>query len=179
MHEKTMMMPDETELQTFPLIWRFTDAQKYTQLSCDEFQRFQPLPEAESLQAWERYVYPASGPGKRHLMQLLVQRHIAWPDVPSFLSKSKEETEGVVQTLRREIPAEVSSEVLFFWHAEVCVRTDWRLFLDHWDDFCYPSDDSNLVVLPEMEKVVAYIEDRWHIFNRVKSNTVFALNEND
>jgi Protein of unknown function (DUF2947) len=167
------MIPDDPTLQTFELIWRFSDAQKYTQLSVAEFQRFRPLSETDSLKCWEKYVYPDSSPINRHLTALYVQRKIVWPITPSFLSKEQEEEKQVVPTLLREIKAVDSAEVLFFWHAEQAVRTDWRLFLDHWDDFCYPSDDSNIIVLPGIGKAVAYIEERWYILNHPKTETVF------
>ncbi len=167
------MIPDDPALQNFGLIWRFSDAQKYTQLSAAEFQRFRPLPEAESLRRWEELVYPDASPGHRHLTELYVQRLVAWPQSVSFRSDSKHDESQVVQKLKREVTADDTSEAIFFWHAELAVRTDWRLFLDHWDDFCYPSDDSNIMVLPASGKAIAYIEGRWYILDRLKTGTVF------
>jgi hypothetical protein len=168
------MIPDDPTLQSFGLIWRFSDAHKYTQLSAAEFLRFRPLPETESLKLWEQFVYPDPSPGHRHLTELYVQRLITWPQNVSFRSASKDDEKEVVQNLRREIAAGDSSEVLFFWHAEQAVITDWRLFLDHWDDFCYPSDDSNILILPAVMKAVAFIEEQWHILNWTKTGPVFA-----
>ena len=99
---------------------------------------------------------------------------IQWPQSVSFRSESKDEEGQVNQNLRRDIAAGDSSEVLFFWHAELAVKTDWRLFLDHWDDFCYPSDNSNLLVLPSIMKAVAYVEERWYVFNWQTTDRVFA-----
>src|SRR6266498_3141513 len=151
------MMPNNNALNEFELIWRFTDAQKYAQLSPDEFKRFRPIAPKESLKLWRKYVYPSSNEREHHLTQLYVQNLITWPDCPSFRSSTEIEEKQVVTTLKKEIPAIDSSELLFFWHAEVCVATDWSLFLAHWDDFCYPSDDSNVIVLPETEKAIVYI----------------------
>jgi hypothetical protein len=168
------MIPDDPALQNFGLIWRFSDAEKYTQLSMSEFRHFRPLSEADSIRCWEEFVYPDASPGHRHLTELYVQRLIAWPQNSSFRSVSKSDEALVVQNLKREIAAGDASEAIFFWHAELAVRTDWRLFLNHWDDFCYPSDDSNILVLPEVGKAVAYIEERWHIFDRPGIGTVFT-----
>ncbi len=168
------MIPDDPILQTFALIWCFSDAQKYAHLSTAEFQRFRPLSEVESLACWKQYVYPDVSPRHRHLMELRVQRLITWPQRPSFLSELRDEEQQIVPTLQKVIPAAGSSLALFFWHAELAVQTDWRLFLDHWDDFCYPSDDSNIVVLPEVGKAVVYIKDWWYVFNRLNTGTVFA-----
>jgi hypothetical protein len=168
------MIPKDQALNEFELIWRFSDAQKYTQLSPDEFNRFRPISANESLTLWEKYVYPSSKEHERHLTELYVRKCIKWPDWPTFRSSTENEEKQVVPILRQEIPATESSELLFFWHAEVCVATDWSLFLDHWDDFCYPSDDSNVIVLPEIEKAIIYIEERWHILPRKRGKTIFG-----
>ena len=161
------MMPDDPAVQSFGLIWRFSDAQKYTQLSDAEFRRFRPVSESEALGLWEQYVYPDASPGRRHLGELFVQRFIKWPEVASFTSESKDDENKVVANLQREIVASDSTELIFFWHAETAVRTDWRLFLDHWDDFCYPSDDSNILVLPTVGRAVVYVEARWYVLDRL------------
>jgi hypothetical protein len=167
------MIPDDPLLQSFGLIWRFSDAQKYAQLSDAEFRRLRPLSESESLGQWEQHVYPDAASGHRHLRE--IQRLIKWPEVPSFTSELHQEEINVVPNLQRRIVASDSDEVIFFWHAEMAARTDWRLFLDHWDDFCYPSDDSNILVLPMVGKAVAYIEERWYVLDSQTGATVFDV----
>ena len=51
------MIPENQALNEFELIWRFSDAQKYVQLSPDEFNRFHPISAKEGLKLWEKYVY--------------------------------------------------------------------------------------------------------------------------
>jgi len=165
------MIPDDPALKSFGLIWRFSDAQKYTQLSETEFRRLQPLSEDESLKRWEQHVYSDASPGHRHLVQLCLNRLVRLPEAPAFISKSHDEEIRVVQNLQRRIVAADSTEVLFFWHAEVAAKTDWHLFLEHWNDFCYPSDDSNILILPSVGKAVAYIEERWYVLDRLKTGT--------
>ena len=166
--------PNDQALNKFELIWRFNDAQKYTQLSSDEFNRFIPADAKDSLKLWEKYIYPSSKHRERHLTELYVQKKIKWPDCQTFKSESGDEEKQVIPILKQEITATESAELLFFWHAEVCVRTDWGLFLDHWDDFCYPSDDSNVMVLPGIEKAIIYIEESWHILSRTPGKPIFA-----
>jgi len=168
------MTPEGQGLNEFELIWRFSDAQRYTQLTPDEFSRFRPTSPKDGLGLWEKYVYPGSNKRERHLTELYVRKLIEWPDSPTFRSSTEKEEKRVVHTLRQEIPATETSALLFFWHAEVCVKTDWGLFLDHWDDFCYPSDDSNVIVLPGVEKAVIYIEENWHILSRKRGKPIFA-----
>lgn len=173
------MIPDDRSLESFGLIWRFSDAQKYAQLSAAEFLRFRPLSETESLSRWEQFVYPDSSPGHRHFKELIVQRKVDWPQNIAFRSELKDDERLVVQNLQREIAAADSAEVFFFWHAEQSVRTDWRLFLDHWDDFCYPGDDSNILVLPAVMKAVLYTEESWYILNLLMPSPVFSVSRLD
>jgi len=167
------MIPNEPALQSFGLIWRFSDAQKYTQLSAAEFRRFRPLSEFESIEQWEQYVYPDASPGHRHFRELYAQRLIKLPEEASFSSRSRDDEANVVSNLQRQVVADDSDEAIFFWHAETAVRTDWRLFLDHWDDFCYPSDDSNILVVPTCCRAVVYSEERWYVLDRRGRATVF------
>jgi hypothetical protein len=60
-----------------------------------------------------------------------------------------------------------------FPQRHLAVETDWRLFLDHWDDFCYPSDDSNILVLPTLGKAVVYIEERWYVLDNLANGMAF------
>lgn len=103
----------------------------------------------------------------------LVQR----PQHVSFRSESKDDEAQVLQNLRRDIAANDSYEVIFFWHAEQAVKTGRRLFLDHWNDFCYPGDDSNILLIPKIMKAVAYVEERWYVFNWQAINRVFAWSQ--
>jgi len=168
------VIPGDPALENFELIWRFSDAVKYSQLSSDEFNRFSPVLPGESLKLWEKYVYPSSQLYESHLCQLYAQKQIQWPEGASFHFTGEREDRKVLAMLRQQIAATESSAVLFFWSAEVCARTDWGLFLTHWDDFCYPSDDSNVIVLPGIDKAVVYIEDVWHILPRQDDRTIFG-----
>src|ERR1035438_4577881 len=118
------MIPDDPRLQLFGLIWRFSDAQKYTQLSAAEFRRFRPLSESESIGLWKRYVHPNASPGHRHLTELCVRRLVNWPEVASFTSESGDEELNVVANLERWSDAADSTEAIFFWHAEMAVRSE-------------------------------------------------------
>ena len=87
------------------------------------------------------------------------------------------EPEEIAAHLQRHIPADYSAPAVFFWFGDLAVEIDWGLFLDHWDDFCYPTDDSNIVVIPELNKAVAYIDEAWFILEKTNSSTSFPLLE--
>ena len=167
------MLPDCQELKTFELIWRFNDADKYTQLSIEEFTRFHPIEVNESLELWKKYVYPGTNLTERHLSELYARKSIVRPVKTNSRQLIGGEEIEVTKWLESQFPIAKDSLLFFFWHAEVSVKTDWELFLSHWDDFCYPSDDSNIIILPQEDRCIIYIEDVWYIFPLEKDSTVF------
>ena len=34
-----------------------------------------------------------------------------------------------------------AGQVTVRWDSTTAVRTTWKVFADHWDDFCYPGSD--------------------------------------
>lgn len=120
-------------------------------------------------------MHPESDRRSRHLVELLVRKRIYCPRFPTFRTETESQHANAPSLLRRHLPAEDSAEALFFWHGELAVKTDYGLFLEHWDDFCYPSDDSNVLLLPDLSQAVMYRGDRWYVFNRVDSQPLFPL----
>lgn len=108
------MIPSDPTLQNFALIWRFSDADKYTQLSTDEFNRFHPVLQSESLKLWEKYVYPSSQLHEHHLCQLYAQKLIQWPEGQSFKFNQENIDQRVLSILRQQIPATEASLVFIF-----------------------------------------------------------------
>ncbi|MBU1053487.1 MAG: DUF2947 domain-containing protein [Proteobacteria bacterium] len=172
------MIPLNSIYSDFDLIWRFSDAEKYVQLSEAEFRRFHPIPSDESIKLWNEYVYPSNNSREHHLTELYVQKNIKWPDGPTFKTDDDVVEKEIASLLRKSFPLPDNTTVYFFWHAETCVKTDWGLFLSYWDDFCYPSDDSDVIVIPEFDKAIIYIEDRWHFLPKALGKTIFQHQEN-
>jgi hypothetical protein len=170
------MMPNDPRYSSFGLIWRFADATKYTQLTPEEFSRFRPLSAEESVRRWEQYViHIPDARTSGHLMSLLTGGIIEWPRKVAFRSESQEEEEKVRPLLQAMIPANRSDELVFFWDAETGVVTDWGLFLDHWEDFCYPSDDSNIALIPVLQKAAVYVEEKWYVKGFCEDEALFQV----
>jgi hypothetical protein len=53
---------------------------------------------------------------------------------------------GDVRQRLRDLPPEVSDRVLVAWDARTALVTDWGVFVEAWDDFCYPASDDVRVV---------------------------------
>jgi hypothetical protein len=39
------------------------------------------------------------------------------------------------------LPPDPMTDIVVSWDAKTALVTDWQSFVDHWDDFCYPSSD--------------------------------------
>ncbi|MBK1789982.1 DUF2947 family protein [Persicirhabdus sediminis] len=169
------MIPNIDALESFELIWRFSDAEKYTQLTAEEFLHFQPLEIERSKGLWEQHVYSNSTCTSNHLCKLIIGNHIDLPDF-SFQSFADDNVAEVIKELHQRISCDRSLKIYFFWHSEVCVASNWGIFLDHWDDFCYPSDDSNIIIFPDLDLAVLYREDMWWIMEHPKNSVLFDQN---
>lgn len=44
----------------------------------------------------------------------------------------------------------LEERIILSWTEELVIRTTWKIFTEHWDDFCYPASD-DLIVFPESE----------------------------
>jgi hypothetical protein len=48
----------------------------------------------------------------------------------------------------RLLPVAPAAQVIVRWDASTIVRTNWKVFTDYWDDFCYPSS-ADVAVFPQ------------------------------
>ena len=51
-----------------------------------------------------------------------------------------------------------SSEIILFWSIGCAIKTEWEIFSKYWSDFCYPSDDGNILLLDN--QILVYDEDQ-------------------
>ena len=52
------------------------------------------------------------------------------------------------------VPAD--STVTAVWNRELGLRLPWGVFVQYWDDFCYPSSDDVFVFLPSGSEAISY-----------------------
>jgi hypothetical protein len=52
-----------------------------------------------------------------------------------------DDSPGAVRAQLLALPPDATTEILASWDARTAVATDWETFVEHWDDFCYPSSD--------------------------------------
>lgn len=57
--------------------------------------------------------------------------------------------------------------ITFFCRGACAVNTKWGVFLEYWSDFCYPSDDSNVIIFHRDSRAIIYIEDElWMVYQK-------------
>ncbi|HEU5116360.1 MAG TPA: DUF2947 family protein [Isosphaeraceae bacterium] len=148
-----------TSLDDFPLSWRFAeDADRWVVLPEADLRQFRPLSAACAHGHWHRLVTPtadhlmAAGQTGPRFETRLAEYRIAgdWT--------AAEESERVAKFLRPLVPIRDADTLLFFWGAWCAVETTWDLVLRYWSDFCYPSDDSNVIVPFVGDRLVVHAE---------------------
>jgi hypothetical protein len=58
----------------------------------------------------------------------------------------RDDAPAEVRQSLRELPPHVTSSVLISWDNQTAAVTEWYVFVEHWDDFCYPASDDVTVV---------------------------------
>jgi hypothetical protein len=51
--------------------------------------------------------------------------------------------------LRQQQP-DISQHVYVSWLCDTAIRTTWEVFINHWNNFCYPASD-DVIIWPESE----------------------------
>ena len=149
---------DITSLDEFPLRWRWTD-ERHAHLGDEERARIRPLkPEAGS-KVW------------RLATAFLGEELDLDPSVYEGVQRSPARTKNDSGFLTRlpagRIPVVVS------WDQHTAVLTDSELFVQRWDDFCYPSSDDVTVIPLDASWLLHYSHWEEFLFAR-KRNSLSA-----
>lgn len=145
----------------FNLKWRFTE-EKYNKLPLTDLNMIKPLSISYSEECWSNWISDKCG----HLMEISYK-----PSKLQYNDCGWGEPEKECQTvdfLKKNILVSEQSKITFFWGGSCSVETNWGIFLKYWTDFCYPSDDSNVIIIHNHPLAVIYIEDKLWIVDRVE-----------
>jgi hypothetical protein len=143
-------MKTTNSFSSFELAWRFDDA-KFNKLPPEELSQLQPNTPEVSRELWSHYVSNRY----THINQF------SPIDLPGFFRlkidwNEKEKSRELIKDAVRIIN---DPSIIFFWSPSCSAKIHWSLFLKYWDDFCYPDDDNNVIVLPEMKIKILYTEE--------------------
>jgi len=149
-------------MKDFGFNWRFTD-EKYNLLPKNDLMLIRPLNKEISNEIWGNLIdnnvnHYALIKKKVNLATDLVIDDCGWGD------ESKEN--NTQEYLIKHIKWNMDSKIMFFWNKDHAVETEWNIFLKYWTDFCYSSDDSNIIINQNSKKAIIYVEDRMLIVDR-------------
>ncbi len=143
--------------QSFPLAWRFDDP-AFAQLPRAILDSFVEIgaPEAEAL--WRRWVHPSESHVAK--MRAVVSRtyptiRTDWDDAAA----SREQLRNLVRIGETEV-------VAILWGRRCGIRVQWWTFLEYWDDFFYPSDDNNALIVEKLFLVGLYSEECFSLYTQ-------------
>jgi len=106
-------------VQEFPLAWRWTQP-THALLSPEVLTRIRPLSPSQAARA--RVGAPEGG--------------------ASAVSCSTSDSHPAeIRSWLLRLQPNVEVPVAVCWSKDLGVETDWGLFVEHWDDFCYPFDE--------------------------------------
>jgi len=133
------------DIDGFILKWRWTDP-KYCLVSENDLKQISPLDEDSSKQIWENSL-------------TFVSEETDFSPSNNFFTKIEyidtENNNGVRNWLKKKLP---NCQIVVNWQPDSSVLTNTGVFIEYWDDFCYPSSD-DVSIWPEDE---SWILHYWH-----------------
>lgn len=145
------MGDNNKELGSFPYLYRFND-ERYNVLPKNDIEKICPISKNESALLWEKNIDSI----KAHYKECAsivnrikeIKGDCGWGDY-----ESEEETRKLLRRMD-----DGSSEIILFWSKHYSVKTVWKIFCQYWSDFCYPSDDGNIIL--HKNNIIIYDEDK-------------------
>ena len=128
---------DYQSMENFHLKWRWTDA-TWNLLPQTDLAQIKPL---KSAKARELHEYSLSLLGCWKLNAEL------FSDISDIDDRNTDSPE-TVQTWLEQRGVEHTTPIVVSWDNETAVITNWGIFCNYWDEFCYPLSN-DVVVWPE------------------------------
>lgn len=142
-----------------PVMWRFEDENTDIDIS-----KIEALSSNVVAPIWYSYI-----PNVDHLMKIKKNDLQSFIDIKDFFIDSDNPEEGK-NVLLNECPFFVNKCINILWGPDCGVRLKFDYFLQYWDDFLYPGDES--VVICDTENGSNFLQDcDEHIFICKKLNS--------
>lgn len=145
-----MLKIEDTDFQslaTFPLSWRWTDS-KWNKLPENDLQRIKPLTPIKAKELWRILGHYVSANGPKENIFECSPWIEATIDIPNAFEKVRDWLLGQF--------SDYEQSVIVSWDKDTAVLTDWGVFCNYWDDFCYPASDDVTVFPPHIDWILFY-----------------------
>ena len=139
------------DLSDFPYAYRFND-ENYNVLPKDYMLKIISLSKEESSLLWGKYIDETS----IHYKKIEVKKgslEKILDDCGWGNKIDEEKTKNVLKGLTND-----DTSIIIFWSKHYSVKTTWEIFCNYWSDFCYPSDDGNIILY--RNQIIIYDEDK-------------------
>jgi hypothetical protein len=136
-----MLKIEDTDFQppsTFSLNWRWTDS-RWNELPESDLRQIKPLTKIKAKEFWRILGHYVLSNGPRINIFECSEWVDATLDVPGAFEK--------IRSWLLNHLSERDESVIVSWDKDTAVLTNWGIFCDYWDDFCYPSSD-DVTVFP-------------------------------
>jgi hypothetical protein len=145
---------DIVPLDAFSLSWRWTD-KKWNELPAEALKTIRPISVAKAGELHEFLKDFHSEHGLKVENFVSVERFLApWSEI-----------DKVSDQLRTRLRAS-DNDLAVSWDAKTAVMVSKEVFVEYWDDFCYPSSDDVDVLPLSHGWMLAYFHDEYFEFGR-------------
>jgi hypothetical protein len=158
-----MLKIEHTDIQPladFPLSWRWTDP-KWNRLPDSALQQISPLTQAKAKELWRisgHFVLP-NGP-KVDMFECS-----SWVDA----TVDTPDAFGKVRGWLLGRLSDREQRVIVSWDKDIAVVTNWGVFCDYWNDFCYPASDDTSVFPQSFDWVLFYQHGERFVFGQKRA----------
>ena len=144
--------PDHRSLDSFPLHWRWDE------LPAEVLNSIRPLNQSK---ARELCQYSLGFSNQSGLVGSLFE-HV------SQIETSDDSPE--IRQWLLECSSDLNQTVAVSWDNELAALVSWKVFCEHWDDFCYPSSDDAAIFPLSGEWMLFYSHDEYFMFGKIAAN---------
>src|SRR5688572_14938789 len=124
-------------IDDFPLAWRWTQ-KSHADLPRDVLATIKPI-----------------DPTAAHELYLRGENAFPRQSMPDERS-CKTEDDVVAREWLRRLDLRADALITVVWSRELGVSLPWGIFVEHWDDFCYPSSDDAFIFFSSGSDVISY-----------------------
>lgn len=149
---------DFLPLEHFRLKWRWTDVQ-WNLIPETDLSQIKPLSEAKANELFESTVGWVKGDS---LSDALF-------DKVSQFSDRGEANPKATQDWLQQKSIDSKELVVVSWDRQLAVFTNWGVFYNYWDDFCYPVSH-NVLIWPLSEQWALFYHHEEFLFFGIKKN---------